>query len=84
MFRIVVPVGQLDPAVDAELEQLDGVNVLLDEVGIDRLGVAAVGMDGESALLPASRGRASHTSGQLLALSFWPSSTRSSRQYRLR
>ena len=48
----VVPVGQLDPAVDAELEELDGVDVLPDEVGVDRLGVAAVGIDGEAALLP--------------------------------
>ena len=46
----VVPVGQLDPPIDAELEELDGVDVLLDEVGIDRLGIAAMGIDGESAL----------------------------------
>ena len=52
-----VPVVQPDPAVDAELEQLDGVDVPLDEVGVDRLGVAAVGVEGEPALLAASRGR---------------------------
>src|SRR5262249_29565045 len=48
----LVPVRQLDPAVDAELEQLDGVDVLLGEVGIDRLGIAAMSIDGEDAPAP--------------------------------
>ena len=45
-----VPVGQLDAAVDAELEELHGAHVLLDDVGVDGLGVAAVGVDGEAPL----------------------------------
>src|SRR5262249_24913921 len=47
----VIPILQTDAAVDAELQQLDAVDVALDEVGVDRLGVAAVGVEGVAAAL---------------------------------
>src|SRR5262249_22440849 len=48
----VVPVLQPDAAVDAELEQLDPVDITPGEVGIDRLGVAAVGVERVAPPLP--------------------------------
>ena len=52
MLRIRYQSSSLDPAVDPELEELDTVDVALHEVGVDRLGVAAMRGDGKSALGP--------------------------------
>src|SRR5262249_25010670 len=47
----LVPVREFDPAIDAELEQFHRVDGLLHEVGIDRLGITALRMDGGTAPL---------------------------------
>ena len=52
-----IPVVKLDPPVDAKLEELDGIDVLLDEVRVDGLGIAAMRINGEAPCRLVSRPR---------------------------